>query len=156
TYEVTQAEFAAVTGHNPSDYKKAGDNDVGRYPVESVTWNEAVAFCKKLSERAEEKVRKYRLPTEAEWEYACRAGTTTPFSLGDSLGEGDARFDWDVPYGSGLRGESQKNPGPVDEYAGKANAWGLVGMHGNVREWCADAYAPLGTKGTVEKQGSSR
>src|SRR6266851_1892108 len=101
-YEVTQAEYEKVTGKNPSKFNK--DNGGGPdHPVEMVSWDDAVAFCKKLSELSDEKKagRVYRLPSEAEWEYACRAGTawSAPFHYGYSLSSHQANFDGENPYG---------------------------------------------------------
>jgi len=122
-HEVTQAQYEQVMGNNPSESK--GDTK----PVEIVKWNDAVVFCGKLSLR--EGV-EYRLPTEAEWEYACRAGATTAYSFGDDvsrLGE----YAWHRDNSSGTtRPVGEKLP----------NAWGLFDMHGNVYEWCQDLYGP--------------
>ncbi len=109
-----------------------GDN----HPVVVVTWNDANAFCEWLS-RKEGKT--YRLPTEAEWEYACRAGTTTPFHLGKSLNGGQENFRGDVPYNTTVKGPFLKHTTPVGIY--KPNAFGLYDMHGNVRAWCSDLYS---------------
>jgi formylglycine-generating enzyme required for sulfatase activity len=115
------------------------DLNTDRFPVESVSWHDAVAFCDKLSAQPEEKAagRVYRLPTEAEWEYACRAGTDTPFSWGKSASSRDANFDGNYPYG-GAEGPYLKRPCPVGSY--KPNPWGLYDMGGNVWQWCHDWY----------------
>ena len=147
-YEVTQAEYERVMGTNPSDFSKNGDNsdavkdmDTSRFPVEDVSWEGAVEFCRKLSELPEEKAggRIYRLPTEAEWEYACRAGTTTPFHFGSQLNGQEANCDGNYPYGTSTEGPDLGRTTTVGSYA--ANAFGLYDMHGNVWEWCNDRYA---------------
>ena len=120
-HEVTQAQWTAVMGEDPSHFK--GDN----HPVEQVSWNEAKEFCRRLSEK--EGV-EYRLPTEAEWEYACRAGTTTDLYWGDRW---DNTQSW---VGPPTDGETK----PVGTKP--ANPWGLHDMIGNVWEWCEDAYGP--------------
>ncbi|QDU19393.1 SUMF1/EgtB/PvdO family nonheme iron enzyme [Urbifossiella limnaea] len=128
-FPVTQNEYHAVMGKNPSKHPKGGEFQ----PVESVSWHDAEQFCAKLSSRAEEAGhhRSYRLPTEAEWEYACRAGSTTPFACGATLTAADAVFN------TGAR-DAPKHPAAV---GGKpANAWGLCDMHGNVQEWVMDWY----------------
>jgi formylglycine-generating enzyme required for sulfatase activity len=127
--------------------------DTSRFPVDSVIWSEAVDFCKKLSELSEERAvgRVYRLPTEAEWEYVCRAGTTTPFHFGESLSSKQANFDGTAPYlkradvikgvdPKTLAGPFLKRASVVGSY--EPNAWGLYDMHGNVREWCSDWFSP--------------
>jgi eukaryotic-like serine/threonine-protein kinase len=138
-FEVTQAEYEQLMGTNPSWFSARGGGrdlvkgqDTGRFPVDSVTWQDAVAFCDRLSKA--EPGRHYRLPTEAEWEYACRAGTATPFNTGPLLRPDQANFLTAPP----TKTSPPPRPGPVDQYP--SNAWGLFAMHGNVREWCADVY----------------
>jgi formylglycine-generating enzyme required for sulfatase activity len=146
-YEVTQAEFQKVMGRNPSCYSPTGTNtaavkglDTTRFPVENVTWLEARDFCEKLSALPAEKAvrRTYRLPTEAEWEHACRAGAkeSLPFSFGKSLSSLQANFDGGSPYGGAAPGSNLRRPTTVGSY--QPNAWGLHDMHANVKEWCAD------------------
>ena len=139
-HEVTQEQYEKVMGNNPSIFKGA------KNPVEMVSWEDAVAFCKKLSEMPEEKVagRAYRLPTEAEWEFACRATSSTSFCSGDTA-ESLSEFAW---FGDG-RGKTH----PVGEK--KANRWGLYDMHGNVFEWCQDWGADYLTGMTTDPQGPS-
>lgn len=141
-YEVTQAEYRAVVGKNPSAFNTAGRKkqdvaamDTDRFPVVNVSWDEAVEFCQKLSQKDG---KRYRLPTEAEWEYACRAGTTNPFSFGASCNGGEANCDGNVPYGTATKGPYLKRPTTVGSY--QPSAFGLYDMHGNVWEWCSDWY----------------
>ena len=100
-YEVTQEEFESVMGTNPSYFKSFADQDCSRFPVDCVTWHDAVEFCQRLSDLPAEKQagRMYRLPTESEWEYACRAGTTTVFHYGDDLSSTQANFNGHYPFG---------------------------------------------------------
>ena len=146
-YVVTQAEYEKVMGNNPSFFSAKGDGkasvkdmDTGQFPVEQVSWDDAVAFCNALSELPEDKKAGwvYRLPTEAEWEYACRAGTKTPFHYGDSLSSKQANFNGNFPYGGADKGPYLERTAKVGSYA--ANAFGLYDMHGNVWEWCQDWY----------------
>jgi formylglycine-generating enzyme required for sulfatase activity len=140
-YEVTQSQFEKLMGKAPSFFgaKKGGGPD---YPVEQVNFNQALEFCRRLSNMAEERKagRVYRLPTEAEWEYACRAGTATPFQCGNSLSAKQANFNGNYPYGEGPGGPFLRKPVKVGSYP--PNAWGLHDMHGNVAEWCSDWYDP--------------
>ncbi len=131
-YEVTQGQYKAVTGENPSHFK--GSDDL---PVEQVCWHDAVDFCKKLSQKTGRTV---RLPTEAEWEYACRAGTTTPFSFGRTISTAEANYDGNYTYGNGVKGVDREKTIPVGSLK-KPNAWGLHDMHGNVGEWTSSKYA---------------
>lgn len=141
-YEVTQEEFEKILGKdkNPSYFKKVEGQDTRRFPVDNITYDEAVLFCKKLSELDAEKAagRVYRLPTEAEWEYACRAGTTTTFHYGPKLSSKLANFNGWHPYGKAERGPYLQRPTTVGSY--KPNAFGLFDMHGNVYEWVSDFY----------------
>jgi formylglycine-generating enzyme required for sulfatase activity/tRNA A-37 threonylcarbamoyl transferase component Bud32 len=138
-YPVTQAEWLAVTGHNPS--RRHGAD----HPVEMVSWDDANAFCRRLSERG---TGTYRLPTEAEWEYACRADTTTAYHSGNDAGA-LSRTGWCSADGRwGNAGGTQ----PVGQLA--ANAWGLFDTHGNVWEWCADAVGPAAANLRVLRGGS--
>ena len=127
--EVTQPQYERVTGKNPSRFR-GPDN-----PVDSVSWNDAVAFCRAVSDRVGRNV---RLPTEAEWEYACRAGTTTPFYTGPTISTDQANYAGNYAYGPGKVGEFRKKTLPVGTFA--PNPWGLYDMYGNVGEWCADWY----------------
>lgn len=146
--EVTQAQYQKVIGQNPSDFQ--GDRiegDSSNHPVERVSWGDAVEFCKRLSELPEEKKagRVYRLPTEAEWEYACRAGSKTAYCFGDDLESLD-QYAWFGARDSGhTQAVGQKKP----------NAWGLYDMHGNVLEWCADSFALYPDSPLTDPTGAS-
>jgi formylglycine-generating enzyme required for sulfatase activity len=138
-YPVTQEQWRAVAAMpmqsrelnlDPSRFK--GDNR----PVERVSWYDAVEFCSRLSVHTG---RQYRLPSEAEWEYACRAGTTTPFHFGGTLSPEVANYSSSSAYANGPTGNSPGETTPVDRY-GVANGFGLCDMHGNVWEWCLDHY----------------
>ena len=123
-------EFAASTGRGPPDDRGWGR---GRRPVINVSWHDAQAYAAWLSERTGEA---YRLPSEAEWEYACRAGTTTPFHFGPTISTDEANYDGTYTYGSGTEGVCRMQTVPVGSFP--ANAFSLCDMHGNVWEWCAD------------------
>ena len=142
-HEVTQNQYEAVMGTHPRSFK--GEN----LPVTDVSWNDATSFCKKLTERERKAGRlpdgwEYALPTEAQWEYACRAGTKTAYSFGDAITKKQATF-----------GRKKTSVG-----SNAANPWGFFDMHGNVWEWCADWYGtyPSGsvTDPTGPASGSSR
>jgi formylglycine-generating enzyme required for sulfatase activity len=159
-YPVTQGEYLAVMENNPSYFRNGtdGTNSGGtgdtiinelQHPVEMVSWNDAANYCVSLTAQEQSAGRLpvgwlYRLPTEAEWEYACRGGTTTAFHYGPALRSGMANFDGVYEYDASLG--TTNNPGgiflgrttPVGSYA--ANGWGLYDMHGNVREWCWDVW----------------
>ncbi|MEO0969586.1 MAG: bifunctional serine/threonine-protein kinase/formylglycine-generating enzyme family protein [Cyanobacteria bacterium J06639_18] len=126
-FTVTQGQYQAVTGKNRSVFKQQ------RAPVESVNWNDAIEFCQKLTEKTG---REYRLPTEAEWEYACRAKTTTPFYFGETISSNLANYNGNSTYGNETKGQARSRTTEVGTFP--PNAFGLYDMHGNVWEWCQD------------------
>lgn len=135
-YSVTQAQWQAVAALpkvgidlEPKPSRFRGDTR----PVERISWYEALEFCNRLTILTN---RQYRLPTEAEWEYACRAGTTTPFYFGETISPEVANYDGNYTYGSGPQGEFREETTPVGQFP--ANDFGLYDMHGNVWEWCLD------------------
>jgi formylglycine-generating enzyme required for sulfatase activity len=147
TCPVTQWQYRAVMRHNPSHFRHAGEGsalvqglDTRPFPVERVSWFDAMAFCHALSALPEEEDagRSYRLPTEAEWEYACRAGTTTVFHFGSGLTSDQANIDGNLPEGDAPRAGYLARTCAVGSYP--PNAFGLHDMHGNVWEWCADWF----------------
>jgi formylglycine-generating enzyme required for sulfatase activity len=141
-YPVTQRQYELVMGENPSYFNsnKGGGPD---HPVERVSWFDALEFCNRLSALPAEKAagRVYRLPTEAEWEYACRAGQPTPFSSGMTLSSREANFNGNYPYGHVARGPYLERTTRVGSYS--PNPFNLYDMHGNVWEWCSDYYDRL-------------
>jgi len=139
TTEVTQGQWKAVMGSNPSYFNGCGDN----CPVEAVSWNDVQGFIKRLNEK--EGKSKFRLPTEAQWEYACRADTITPFSFGNCLSTDQANYDGNYPLAGCSKGKYRKKTIRVGSF--RPNARGLYDMHGNVWEWCQDWYGdyPSGT-----------
>ena len=137
-FAVTQAQWAAVAtlkkverdlDPDPANFKGA------KRPVERVSWQDAVEFCKRLSKKAG---REYRLPSEAEWEYACRAGTTTPFHFGPTITSELANYDATRSYGQGPKGKYREQTIDVGSFS--PNAFGLYDIHGNVWEWCLDNW----------------
>ena len=138
-YPVTQGEYQRIMADNPSQFHVNAEGGP-EHPVERVSWLQAVEFCRRLTELPEEKEagRAYQLPTEAEWEYACRAGTAGPFSFGGKLGPRQANFDGQFPYGDAPKGTVLGRTSKVGSYS--SNNFGLCDMHGNVWEWCADWY----------------
>ncbi|WP_017744852.1 bifunctional serine/threonine-protein kinase/formylglycine-generating enzyme family protein [Scytonema hofmannii] len=128
-YAVTQQQWETVMGNNPSYFKGA------RRPVEQVSWNDAVEFCKRLSQKIG---KTYSLPTEAQWEYACRAGTTTPFHFGETITTNLANYDGNYTYANAVKGEYREQTTDVGKFL--PNGFGLYDMHGNIWEWCQDAW----------------
>ena len=128
-YPITQEQWQAIMDNNPSEFK--GD----KRPVERVSWDDAKEFCDRLSKKTK---REYRLPTEAEWEYACRAGTKTPFHYGETITTELANYDGNSVYGAGVKGLYREKTTEVGEFP--ANEFGLCDMHGQVWEWCEDDW----------------
>jgi formylglycine-generating enzyme required for sulfatase activity len=162
-YEVTQGQWRRVMGPLPGA-QTGGEGD--DFPVCSVNHAEAEAFCRKLTQQARASGElpeggEFRLPTEAQWDYACRAGTTTATAFGDKLSRKQANFQG-KPYNGAEEGPSLKRAARVGSYP--ANAWGLHDMHGNAFEWCRDWYhrAPSGgadpdlssTRGAANRDGT--
>ncbi|MBL62512.1 MAG: hypothetical protein CMI30_03785 [Opitutae bacterium] len=149
-HPLTQRQWKAVMGTNPSRFK--GDD----LPVQMVSWHDASKFCEKLTELAWEANSLpdnyfYHLPTEAQWEYACRANTTTTFSFGNSLWSRQANFDGNHPYGGSSTGPNAKEVMAVGCY--NPNDWGFHDMHGNVWEWCHDWHSSFGSDPTRDPAG---
>ena len=140
----TQSLWQAVTGAKPSYFK--GD---ARNPVENVSWDEVQAFLSELNRRVSGL--QARLPSEAEWEYACRAGTTTPFSFGENITPEQVNYDGNYPYAGGEKGRYREKTVAVGSLP--ANPWGFYEMHGNVWEWCADRFGDYPTAQQVDPTG---
>ena len=160
---ITQAQWRVVAGWQPPDgeswgrelkpnpsYFQVGDEQKGgnarllagelntdQRPVEQVGWEDAIEFCNRLSQLTGQN---YGLPSEAQWEYACRAGSATPFHFGETISPELANYDGTSTYGDGPKGKYRKQTTPVGMFP--ANAWGLKDMHGNVWEWCLDQWHP--------------
>jgi len=140
---VTQSLWEAAMGESPSRF--TGPDR----PVEQVSWEDAQGFIARLNGERDDLL--LRLPTEAEWEYACRAGTTTPFWFGEQITTEQANYDGNNPYADGPIGEYREET--VDVRALPANAWGLYQMHGNVDEWCQDWYGDYPSGPVTDPEG---
>jgi formylglycine-generating enzyme required for sulfatase activity len=162
-YTVTQGQWQAVMGKNPSYFSRDGegkdwvkgikDEDLEHFPVENVSWEDCQEFIKKLNVQEKGKGWVYRLPSEAEWEYACRGGATSEEECSyhfyfakptNDLSSKEANFNGNFPFGKADKGPCVKRPTKVGSYA--SNKLGLYDMHGNVWQWCADLYDPKGTE----------
>lgn len=142
-YTVTQEQWQTVMGNNPSEF-----TDEKNLPVERVSWDDCQKFIEKLREKDK---KQYRLPTESEWEYACRAGTTTPFHFGETISTDQANYNGENAYGNGKKGVYRKKTTPVGNFP--ANAFGLYDMHGNVFQWCQDWYGDYPQSDVTDPQG---
>lgn len=166
-FPVTQNQFEAVLGHNPSFFARTGagrgqikdvaDHDLQMFPVDCVSWHDVQVFIGAINDSAyvRDQGIKYRLPTEAEWEYACRGAgvSTTPFHVGSALSSYQANFNGNYPYGKVEKGPYVGRPTPVGLYT--PNVLGLSDMHGNVWEWCHDWHAPYHSVTSLDPVGPS-
>ncbi|MGH1364909.1 MAG: SUMF1/EgtB/PvdO family nonheme iron enzyme [Calditrichia bacterium] len=161
-YEVTQAQWREVMGTTVSEQRDKADKiwplrgEGSNYPMYYISWNEVQDFIGKLNKAAGRNL--YRLPTEVEWEYACRAGSISPFNTGANLTTDQANYTGNFPYRDFAKGEDREKTIPVGSFS--PNAWGLYDMHGNVWEWCSDWYGAgyyqqFADKQAVDPQGPS-
>ena len=141
-HPVTQEQWQAVMGDNPSSFK--GEKDL---PVESVSWQDCQEFCKLLTHKDK---KPYRLPSEAEWEFACRAGTASAYHVGETIATDQANYNGNFVYGAGTKGVYREKTTPVGSFA--PNAWGLYDMHGNVWQWCQDWHGGYAHKEVADPQ----
>jgi len=159
-HEVTQEVFQAIENTDPNKDKnrnrrhqrKPPQYPTGfegkKLPVTMVSFEDGLKFCNLLA--AKDK-RKYVLPTEAQWEYACRAGAKGPFAFGETISTEQANYNGNYTYAEGVKGENPRKPLPVGSLA--TNAWGLYDMHGNVREWCSDRYGAYTSEPQTDPTG---
>lgn len=143
---VSQAFWEQLMGNNPSRFQ--GE----QLPVDSITWHDATKFIEKLNCYNQSTV--YSLPTEAQWEYACRAGTLTPFSFGEQINSNQVNFDGTAPYDNGSKSADRRVTINAQELP--PNAWGLYGMHGNIWEWCQDWYAEYPSIPAQDPNGATK
>jgi formylglycine-generating enzyme required for sulfatase activity len=144
-HEVTQQEWQQVMGSNPSWFRDCGPD----CPVERVSWHQVQAFIGRLNRLSSQR---FRLPTEAEWEFACRAGTATPFSTGADLTTAQANYDGEGPYGGSSPGRFRRTTTAVGSFP--PNAYGLHDMHGNVWEWTQDWHCPYPAGSVIDPVGA--
>jgi len=144
-HPVTQEQWQDVRGNNPSCFK--GERNL---PVENVSWEDCHEFIRILR-KGDKNL--YRLPTEAEWEFACRAASPTPFSFGNTITTAQANYDGNHTYGNGKKGEYREKTTPVGNFS--ENAWRLFDTHGNVWEWCEDRYGEYPQGDTTDPKGPS-
>jgi formylglycine-generating enzyme required for sulfatase activity len=147
TTEVTQGQWKRVMGKNPSQFDRCGDD----CPVETLSWNDVQAFIRKLNQM--ENADRYRLPTEAQWEYAARAGTGTPFYTGRCLGTDQANYNGSHDFSDCPKGDFRRRILRVGSFP--PNAWGLYDMHGNVWEWVQDWYGDYPSTVVTDPVGPS-
>ncbi len=155
-YEVTQAQWKAVMGNTVGQQRDRANKEWplrgegADYPIYYVSWDDCQAFIKRINAKGQGT---FRLPTEAEWEYACRAGTQTPFYFGETISTEQANYDGDYTYGSGKKGVDRGKTTSVGSV--RPNAWGLHDMHGNVLEWCQDWYGSYPSGSVTDPPGPS-
>jgi formylglycine-generating enzyme len=149
TTTVTQGQWKKIMGKNPSFFDSFFNGCGNRCPVEQVSWNDAQEFIRKLNSM--EGTDKYRLPTEAEWEYAARAGTNTPFNTGNCLSVEQANYNGTDPYNGCPKGKYREKTVAIGSFA--PNSWGLYDMHGNVWQWVQDWYADYPSRNVTDPTG---
>ncbi len=143
---VTQVLWQAMMANNPSSFKAEKDELL---PVDSVSWDDCEEFCQRINEKIPGL--ELSLPTEAQWEYACRAGTETPFSTGEQLSTEQANYNGNFPYNDGEKGQYRQKTVAVNSFS--PNGWGLYQMHGNQWEWCKDGKRVYKSQAEVDPVG---